>query len=110
MPVWVNLREVPFPDLPQPIIDAVLVGARLDAERRVVDLLSQGFFLRSAVLTPDGQTLLNPQPATIMGSWELSQETGYFSYAQTTPSDYRAMLDAALEEHRRTSKLDLSRF
>lgn len=95
VPVWVNLREEPLPALAT--LDSVLGKTRLDAQRRVDDTLSQGFFLRSVVLTPDGAEVLNPQDATPRKSWETWKQRGYFSYAQVRTEDYRPMLEAALE-------------
>lgn len=94
VPVWVNLREEPLPALAT--LDSVLGKTRLDASRRVDDTLSHGFFLRSVVLTPDGEEILNPQDATPEASWETWKRCGHFSYAQVQVEDYRPMLEAAV--------------
>lgn len=98
VPVWIDVRRSPVPDLEA--VRATLIGAELDHEHRVCDLFSLGFFLRSLVLSPDGRTLLNPQPNTVEGSVELFRRRGYFSYAQVRADDYLEMLSLALERHR----------
>ena len=92
MPVWVNIRKEPIPDLAA--VDAAVEGIALDERRRVPDGFSKGFFLRSVVLSPDGGRLLNPQDKPALGHL-FSQ--GYFPYAQVKADDYLAMLDWALE-------------
>lgn len=101
MPVWIDVRRTPVPDLPA--IREALIAAELDEEGRVRDLFSLGFFLRSLVLSQDGRTLLNPQPNTVEGSVELFSQRGYFSYAQVRPSDYLEMLALALSRHGSTA-------
>jgi hypothetical protein len=98
IPVWIDVRTTPLP--PLPIWPQVLLKTQLGVDRRVVDLFSQGFFLRSLVLTPDGQTLLNPQADTVTGSIATSSEKGYYAYAQTKPQDYQVMLQGALVRFR----------
>jgi hypothetical protein len=93
VPVWINIREEPIPDLGA--IDAALQGIALDAGRRVSGGFSQSFFLRSLVLSPDGGTLMNPQDKPSLGHL-FSQ--GYFPYAQVKPDDYLAMLDLSLRK------------
>lgn len=104
VPVWVNLREETLPALAT--LDSVLGKTQLDASRRVEDTLSQGFFLRSVVLTPDGAEILNPQDARPEASWATWKQCGYFSYAQVRPEDYRPMLEAAVERWRARGTTD----
>ncbi len=94
VPVWINVRKEALP--PTPAIGRVLLRSQLDRERKIDDLFSQGFFLRSLVLTSDGQELLNPQAATVDESVATYSRKGYFAYAQVKPEDYRVMLEAAL--------------
>lgn len=91
VPVWINIREEPIPDLPA--IGPALEGIPLDARRRVPDGFSKGFFLRSLVLSPDGRELLNPQETPSLGHLFTQ---GYFSYAQVKADDFLDMLDRAL--------------
>ena len=91
VPVWVNIREEPIPD-PR-ALDAAIEGITLDERRRVSGGFSQGFFLRSVVLSADGGTLLNPQDKPSLGHL-FSQ--GHFPYAQVKAEDYLAMLEGAL--------------
>jgi len=94
VPVWIDVRESPLPRLP--IWSKVLVNAKLGPDNRIVDLYSQGFFLRTVVLTPDGKTLLNPQADTVEDSVATSSQKGYYAYAQTKPQDFINMLTGAL--------------
>jgi hypothetical protein len=94
VPVWVNIRKDSLP--PTPVIGRVLLRTQVDPERKVSDLFSQGFFLRSLVLTPDGETLLNPQAETVDGSLSTYSQKGYFAYAQVKPQDYLIMLQGSL--------------
>lgn len=103
VPVWIDIRESPLPHLP--IWPQVLIKAQLGPDNRIVDLGSQGFFLRSIVLTPDGQTLLNAQASTVGDSVETESRTGYFAYAQTKPQDYFNMLNASLIRFERAQPL-----
>jgi len=97
VPVWVNVREDSLPDVP--ILKEVLLHAELDEDRHIHDLFSKGFFLRSLVLSPDGQTLLNPQAKTPQESVANFSEKGYFAYAQVKPMDYRVMLEGSLRRY-----------
>jgi hypothetical protein len=94
VPVWINVRTQAVP--PFPFLDQVLVNGRLDENRRIVDPFSEGFFLRSLVVTADGGTLLNPQSPTVGGSIGRFIIGGAFSYAQVDPGDYLTMLEHAL--------------
>lgn len=100
MPVWVNVREEALPPLPAPLWHDVLGVTTLDAQNRVVDAASKGFFLRSLVLTPDGQHLLNKQTGNAHLSLQMRLHEGYFAYAQTLTEDYLPMLQAALSAQR----------
>ena len=94
VPVWVNIRTDPLPATP--VLSRVLLKTEMGPDRHVEDLFSKGFFLRSLVLTPDGQRLLNPQAETVKASMETYSQKGYFAYAQVKPDDYLLMLDSAL--------------
>ena len=94
VPVWVNIRTDPLPETP--VLSQVLLKTQVTPDRHVDDLFSKGFFLRSLVLTADGQALLNPQADTVKGSMETYSQKGYFAYAQVKPDDYLLMLDSAL--------------
>jgi hypothetical protein len=91
VPVWVNIRREPIPDFPS--VDQAIAGIELDSYRRVTGGFSRKFFLKSVVLSPDGQTLLNPQDQPGLGHL-FSQ--GHFPYAQVKAEDYLTMLEAAL--------------
>ncbi len=106
VPVWIDVRTTPLP--PLPIWPLVLLKTQLGADRRVVDLFSQGFFLRSLVLTADGQTLLNPQADTVIGSVTTSSQKGYYAYAQTKPQDYQVMLQGSLLRFRALARSEMS--
>lgn len=95
VPVWINIRREPLPKLSA--LRRVLIAGNVNPDGYVTDLVSQGFFLRSAVLTPDGQELLNPQLETVAGSFESLRRHGYFSYAQVGVEDYLRMLHDALD-------------
>ncbi len=98
VPLWINVRTTPLPRLP--IVPDVLVNARVDADHKVEDLFSRGFFLRSVVVTPDGRTLLNPSPRTIAGSLAHIATEGDLAYAEVDPRDYRSMLQHAIARFR----------
>jgi hypothetical protein len=95
VPVWINVRTQPVP--PFPFTDQVLLNGRLDEQRMIKDLFSEGFFLRSLVITPDGQTLLNPQPPTVVGASLQFFRRGDVSYAQMDTGDFLSMLRRALD-------------
>ena len=94
VPVWVNIRTDPLPETP--VLSQVLLKTQVSPDHHVDDLFSKGFFLRSLVLTSDGQALLNPQADSVKGSMETYSQKGYFAYAQVKPDDYLLMLDSAL--------------
>ena len=93
--VWINVRTTPLPHLQA--IKEVLVNAKLDADNRVIDPFSKGFFLRSAVFDAAGE-LLNPQPSSVGGSMGNLYLNGALSYAQVDPPDYLSMLMHAREK------------
>lgn len=92
VPVWVNVRTQPVPDVA--CLRKVMGGVEVDPDRRVEGAFNRGFFLRSVVLASDGETLLNPQA----GRASLGQlfSSGYFAYAQVKARDYLEMLRGAL--------------
>ena len=94
VPVWVNIRTDALPATP--VLSRVLLRSELDPEGHISDLFSKGFFLRSLVLSPDGEALLNPQAETVGASVATYSEKGYFAYAQVKPEDYLLMLEGAL--------------
>lgn len=93
--MWIDVRESPLPDLP--FWSQVLENARIGPDRRIVDAFSQGFFVREIVVTPDGQTLLNPQADTLGKSVGVMTERSHFAYAQTRSQDVKNMIGAALQ-------------
>ena len=98
VPVWINIRTTPVPDLA--CMEEVLHNVEVDADNRVQGNFSQGFFLRSVVLASDGETLLNPQPGgASLG--DLITE-GHFKYGQVKSKHYLPMLREALERARRS--------
>jgi hypothetical protein len=91
--VWINVRTTPLPRLPA--LAPTLVNARVDANNYVTDWFSQGFFVRSVVLTPDGQRVLNPAAPTV-GKSLVRFAMGDLGYAEVNPGDYLVMLRRAL--------------
>jgi hypothetical protein len=89
------VRTTPVPDVRR--IDEVLIEASLDEHRRISNLFSLGFYLRSIVLTPEGETTLNAQSSSMFGSGVHFMQHGSYSYAQTSAVDYRQMLRDSLE-------------
>ena len=98
MPVWINVRTTPLPRLP--FVPDVLVNAKVDADNKVIDPFSKGFFLRSVVLSPDLQTILNRAPSTVAGSVREAVLDGTQAYATIDAPDYLSMLQKALHRHR----------
>jgi hypothetical protein len=96
--VWINVRTTPLPRLS--IIPDVLVNARVDGDNKIVDPFSEGFFLRSVVLTPDGGTILNPSPKTVGKSIARAMFEGDNSYAAIDAGDYLSMLRRSLRRFR----------
>ena len=97
VPVWINVRTTPVPDLA--CMEDVLGKVDVDGDGVVQGSFSQGFFLRSVVLASDGETLLNPQDIEHASLGDLFT-AGYFPYAQVKTKDYLPMLRAALERSR----------
>jgi hypothetical protein len=93
--VWVNVRTTPLPRLP--VIKDVLVNAEVNASNMIVDPFSEGFFLRSVVLTPDGQRILNRAATTVAGSLANIARDGNLQYAEVDGPDYLVMLTRARE-------------
>ena len=93
VPVWINTREEPVPDLRA--LDLAVEGIELDERRRVAGGFSRKFFLRSVALSPDGGTLLNPQDKPSLGHLFTQ---GHFPYAQVKAEDYLAMLEGSLRK------------
>lgn len=96
--VWINVRTTPLPRLP--FVQDVLVNAKVDADNKITDLFSEGFFVRSVVLSPDGQRILNRAPTTVAGSIAHVVREGDLAYAQVDAPDYLVMLRRALDRHR----------
>lgn len=96
MPVWINIRTTPVPDLA--CMNEVLGKVELNPDGLVQGSFSQGFFLRSVVLASDGETLVNPQPAS-PSLGDLFVE-GHFPYGQVKSRHYLPMLRGALERAR----------
>lgn len=94
VPIWINVRTTPLPA--KPWVRDLLVNASVDDRNMVSDLFSQGFFVRSAVLTPDGETLLNAGPKTMAASMSRLA-MGDNVYAKVDPEEYLVMLRESLE-------------
>lgn len=101
VPVWINVRLEAVPRWT--FLDQVLVNGRVDRNNVISDPFSEGYFLRSVVVSPDGRTLYNPQPPSTGGSLQAFMLGGAFSYAQVDPGDYLSMLGRALARHRATA-------
>jgi hypothetical protein len=95
VPVWINVRETALPR--RGWVSDVLVNARVDADNKVLDQFSQGFFLRSVVLDPTGFELLNRAPTTVAASLVAVVRTADNLYANVDAGDYLSMLKRALE-------------
>jgi hypothetical protein len=95
VPVWINVRTHALP--PLPVLEAVLVNAKVDGGNKISDPFSRGFFVRSVVLSPDGGRILNKAPRTIAGSLQRVAMYGDLSYAEVNPGEYLVMLRRALE-------------
>ena len=95
VPVWVDVRSSPIPDVA--CLEEAIEGIEYNADGRVTGSFNQGFFLRSVVLSSDASTLLNRQDKPALG--DLFSK-GHFSYAQVKADDYLKMLREALEKFR----------
>lgn len=98
VPVWINVRTHPVPRFP--FVDQVLVNGRLDKDNMISDPFSEGFFVRSIIVSPDGKTLLNPQAPTVRASMARLALTGDLGYATVDPGDYLVMIRRALDKYR----------
>ena len=95
VPVWINVRTTPLP--PFPFLADILVTAKLDADRRVVDGWSRTFYVHSIAVSPDGQRLLNPGAKTVAQTAKALIFDGNFSYEALEAGEYLGMLRRALE-------------
>lgn len=95
VPVWLNVRTTPLP--PFPFIKDILVTAKLDAERHVIDKWSRTFFIHTILVTPDGQTLLNPGAKTVAQTAKALIFEGNFSYEMLDAGEYLGVLRRSLE-------------
>jgi len=93
--VWINVRTTPIPRIP--CMDTVLNGVQVNREGYVQGDFNQGFFLRSAVLSSDGRTLLNTESGDAPMAKMFSE--GHFPYGWVKPSDYLVMLHRSLARH-----------
>ena len=66
----------------------MLVTATVDHDNRVTDLFSRNYFLRSVIVSPDGQTLLNRGAPTVAKTARKLIFEGDFSYETIDPGDY----------------------
>ena len=101
VPVWINVRTTPLPR--RGWVGDVLYNSRVDGENKITDLFSEGFFIRSVALSPDGETLLNTKSKTIGGSL-MAIAQGDHGYAITDSGDYLVMLRDALEKMEQKTK------
>lgn len=90
VPVWLNVRTTPLPRFP--FLGEVLINAHVDQNNKVIDPFSKGFFVRTVVVTPDGQTLLNPGPSSVLGFAAKTIFEGDMNYANADPGDFLAMV------------------
>jgi hypothetical protein len=95
VPVWINVRTTPIPDLPR--LDQVLIEGKLDEHRYISNLFSLGFFVRAVVLNPEGDTILNWQKNSVIGRGMRVFTDGSYSYAQLTAHDIEPELKDSLE-------------
>jgi hypothetical protein len=95
VPVWINVRTTPLPAWP--FLKDVLVTAKLDANRRVIDGWSRTFFVHSIAVSPDGQRLLNPGAKTVAETAKSLIFEGNFSYEAIDAGEYLGMLRRALD-------------
>ncbi len=92
VPVWVNIRKSRVPDVRA--IDPAITGIKLDEDRKVSGGFSQGFFVRTLVLSANGRFLLNPQANDDPLGTHAAK--GHFPYGQVKARDYLPMLNQAL--------------
>jgi hypothetical protein len=94
VPVWINVRTTPLPRFP--FQKQTLVTATVDADNRVTDTFSRTFYVRSVIVSPDGQTLLNPGPATVAATAKSLVLEGSFGYEELEAGAYLGMLRRSL--------------
>ena len=94
VPVWINVRTTSLPR--RAWVKDVLINARIDADYKIADPFSMGFFVRSVALTPDGETVLNRKASTFGASF-MAGVAGDHGYAITDTGDYLSMMRKALE-------------
>ncbi len=56
VPVWINVRENPFPDVPA--MDGAVAEFKLGPDRRLKESFSYYFHARTYAVSPDGRRLL----------------------------------------------------
>lgn len=82
VPVWVDVRREAYPDLPA--LRAPRAELAIGPDGRVGGFPSYYFHVRSFVVSPDGERLLNP-------------EEGSSEFPSTDPPTFLRMLDRALD-------------
>ncbi|MEO6955011.1 MAG: hypothetical protein ABI321_24640 [Polyangia bacterium] len=102
-PVWINVRTTALPAWP--FLADILVTAKLDAQRNVVDRWSRTFFVHTILVSPDGQTLLNPGAKTVSQTAKALVIDGNFSYEALYAGELLGVLRRGLE---RLSDLEAS--
>jgi hypothetical protein len=91
VPVWIDIREEAFPDAPALSRYGSEWDLCLSPDRTILNPYYRCYLVRSYVLSPDLETLLN-------------EEAGVLGMAMTEiGDDYVAMLRASLEAHRKQS-------
>ena len=94
-PVWINVRTTALPAWP--FLSDILVTAKLDAQRRVVDTWSRTFFVHTILVSPDGQTLLNPGAKTVAQTAKALVFEGNFSYEAIDAGELLGVLQRGLQ-------------
>jgi hypothetical protein len=94
VPVWINVRTTALP--PFPFLHEILVTAKLDEARRVIDRWSRTFYVHTILASPDGQRLLNPGASTVAATARALLFEGNFSYEAIEAGEYLGMLRRAL--------------
>ena len=93
VPVWINVRTTPVPAWP--FVRDILVTAKIDKDGRVRDKWSRNYYVHTILVSPDGQTLLNPGASTVASTARSLVFEGDFSYSTIDPGDYLSMLSRA---------------
>ena len=93
VPVWINVRTTPVPAWP--FVRDILVTAKIDKDGRVRDTWSRNYYVHTILVSPDGQTLLNPGASTVASTARSLVFEGDFSYSTIDPGDYLSMLSRA---------------